>query len=100
MASKRWQWGWLSAVLLVLAGCLSTHPEPKPPPRADEFFTPPEDDSRFSDPRAAYPPETLNRTDGLPKGSNSPFSNGVKGPGRPGGGFSGPGGPGGGPGGY
>jgi hypothetical protein len=88
MRGERWQWPWLGAVLLGLAGCMTTQPDPKPPPRPDEFVAPPDGDKRCDDPRAAYPPETLNRTDTTLHGLTSP-------PGQKGGRGGGPGGMGG-----
>jgi hypothetical protein len=66
---------WLGVALIGLIGCVTTPPNPKPPPRPDEFVAPPNGDPRVEDPRAAYPRETMNQPDGSSRG----------GPGMPGG---------------
>jgi hypothetical protein len=85
----------LGAALIGLIGCVTTPPNPKPPPRTDELVAPPQGDPRVDDPAAAYPRETMNRLDAM-KNNGSPLQNQLKGPGSRGGmGAGGMGGPGG-----
>jgi hypothetical protein len=79
MRGTGWQLIWLGAALLGLIGCVSAPPNPKPPPRPDEFVSPPANDQRVEDPSAAYPRETMNRTDGVGRGGAG-MSTGMKGP--------------------
>ena len=60
----------LSAVLLA-AGCWTTEPSLKPPPRPEAYATPPMEDSRFSNP-IAYPKGTLNQDTIKKKDPNGP----------------------------
>jgi len=100
MRGTGWRMLWLGVALMGLVGCMTTPPDPKPPPRPDELVEPPKDDPRVADPRAAYPPETMNRTDAMQNRGGSLLQNGTKGGGRPGGMGAPGGGPGFGPGGY
>jgi hypothetical protein len=86
---------WLGAAVLLAAGCWSTQPQVKPPPRPEEYLVPP-DEAKFSSP-IEYPKGTLN-TDLQKKSSTGPDPEkfGGSGGGRMG---AGPG-MGGGPGGY
>ena len=68
MRGTGWRMLWLGVALIGLMGCVTTPPNPRPPPRPDEFVAPPNGDPRVEDPRAAYPRETMDRTDGKPRG--------------------------------
>lgn len=78
---------WLSAVLLLVTGCLSGKPNLRPPKRPEEFAMPPENESRFSKP-ITYPEGTPNSSapkkkllGNTPGPMNGPSNFGVGGPG-------------------
>lgn len=68
----------LAAALLVLVGCHSPEPNPKPPLR-EEYVLPPGDDPRFSAP-LAYPKETLNTIPKKDTNMNMPAGGPSRGP--------------------
>jgi hypothetical protein len=84
MRGTGWRMFWLGAALMGLIGCMTTPPDPKPPPRPDEYVAPPQNDPRVEDPRAAYPRETMNRLDSTGRGGAG-MPTGPKGPGGRGG---------------
>ena len=69
--------GLLVAVLLGLGGCVNSDNQVRPPPRPEEYNSPPADDNRYVSP-PQYPKDTLNK--GLPRQQDD-----SQGPGGPGG---------------
>lgn len=81
----RWQrYGWLTVMLLGLAGCKSPQITPTKPQRQEEWVLPP-DHPKFSQP-IAYPGDLLNKGSGLKRDNSNAIPPPMTGmAGRPGG---------------
>ncbi len=74
--------GLLAAVLLGLGGCVTSDNQVRPPPRPEEYNSPPVDDVRYTSP-PQFPKDTLNK--GLIRQQDDLNQGGPGGPGNPGG---------------